>query len=146
MIFLSYLSFGQKVITFSEMKNQKSKISTLDSIFSTAIQIDSSKCVFGNRRDEYNETYFKYMVDLRSYLLTKGIEWDTLVVGHQIIYFNKNGQVEYFIYSFDDGLVSKEKEALFRKLVFISENKMKISADSNFQQCGTIYYSPKTKK
>lgn len=139
---LSYLSYGQKAMTFNEAKEINIRISHLDSIYLSGIHSDTSLAVFKTNQDEYIAAYQKLLQDLGKYLITNHFLWDKPTKAFVRIYFDKNGKIDYFLYSFRPDQLTEEQEKRFGELLseFIVDYRFSLTASTGFAQCSPVTY------
>ena len=139
---LSYLSYGQKAMTFNEAKEINIRISHLDSIYLSGIHSDTSLAVFKTNQDEYIAAYQKLLQDLGKYLKVNHFLWDKPAKAFVRIYFDKNGKIDYFLYSFRPDQLTEEQEKRFGELLseFIVDYRFSLTATTGFAQCSPVTY------
>lgn len=147
-------SYGQHIaLTFKDAEKQDISVQHLDSIYKSAVDVDSSRAVFKTEQQqtEWINTYTKLLKDFGLFLSDNNFIWEKQTRGFNKIYFNKNGMVDYFLYSFSIGNVksedqlSQEKQAEFKRLLnlFIKDYKITMTTKTNFAQCSPTVYMPK---
>jgi hypothetical protein len=143
----SYLSFAQKAMTFNEAEQSGIKISTLDSLYKSALHNDSSLAVFKDNQNEFIAAYQDLIKGLSQYLNANNFSWIKDTRCFNRIYFNKTGKIDYFLYDFQAGQLTKEKEAQFDVLLnkFIDGYQFPLKAETDFAQCSPVKYQPSQK-
>ncbi len=141
---VSFLSYGQKAMTFNEAEKQNIKMSSLDSKYQSGIHADTSLAVFKTNMDEYIEGYQKLLQDLGQYLKANNFIWDKPTNGFNRIYFAGNGSIDYFLYSFSPNQMTIEQENRFGELLreFIVNYHFPLEANTPFSQCSPVLYTP----
>ena len=139
-----YLSYGQKAMTFNDANEQNIKMSSLDSQYQSGIHADTSLAVFKTNTDEYIAGYQDLLQDLGQYLKENNFLWDKPTNGFNRIYFDKNGKIDYFLYSFRPNQMTTEQENGFAELLgkFILNYKFPLTANTKFSQCSPVTYMP----
>ena len=145
---------AQKIaLTVNEAK-EKGIMDILEKDYTSAIHVDSTKAVFKTEaeQDKMAEVYQQLIQDFGKFLSEKQFVWKNVTKSFNRIYFNTDGSVDYFVYSFrfwDDNSVklTDEEQAMFKKLLneFIQDYKIPMSADKKFAQCSPVTYMPKKK-
>jgi len=140
----SPLSYGQKAMTFNEAREQNIRTSYLDSIYMSGIHSDTSLAVFKTNEDEFIADYQKLLLDLGQYLRENNFLWDNPTHGFNRIYFDKNGKIDYFLYSFRPNQLTTEQEKRFGELLnkFIMNFQFPLTAKTKFAQCSPVTYLP----
>jgi hypothetical protein len=143
-LFFCFLSYGQKAMTFNEANEQNIKMSSLDSQYQSGIHADTSLAVFKTNTDEYFAGYQDLLLDLGQYLKENNFLWDKPTNGFNRIYFDKNGKIDYFLYSFRPNQMTTEQEKRFAELLgkFILNYKFPLTANTKFSQCSPVTYMP----
>ena len=139
---LSYLSYGQKAMTFNESKKINIRISHLDSIYLSGIHSATSLAVFKTNQYEYISAYKKLLQDCEKNLLTNNFLLEKPQKILYVIYFDKNGKIDYFLYSFRPDQLTEEQEKRFGELLseFIVDYRFSLTATTGFAQCSPVTY------
>lgn len=144
-----FISNGQKIATTFQnaTKNKGIRIEQLDNAYESALSDDSTKAVFAGQEKEFYEGYVSMLQALGKHLTANNFKWDKTTRCFNRIYFNKDGEIDYFLFNFLPGQIEPDKEKEFEKHVstFVQTYKFPISADKNFAQCSPVTYKPKTK-
>ncbi len=137
----SYASRAQMAASFDEAKSSGVRVSLLDSTYKSAVNVDKKKAVFAGKEDKLVESYNGMLQDLGDFLAKHNFKWDTTTRCFNRIYFNKDGHIDFFLYSFKTN-ISSEKEAQFKRLLneFIRQYKFPLHAKVNFAQCSPVIY------
>jgi hypothetical protein len=140
-------SFTQKALSFSQAKSLGISTDHLDSTYASGIHSDSTLSVFHNKQEEYIKAYQKLLQDLGNYLKKNNFIWEKPVKGFNRIYFNKDGKIDYFLYSFRPDQITAEQEKRFGELLskFIKKYRFPLKADRPFAQCSPVTYMPADK-
>lgn len=141
----SQLIFAQKLATtFHDATTNKGIVfEKLDSLYPSALHDDPAiAAAFRGRENEFIEAYQSLLSDLAKYLNQNQFFWDEPTRSFQRIYFNPDGEIDYYFFNFKPGTLNKEKEELFEKLVseFIRTYHFPLHAASNFAQCSPVVY------
>jgi hypothetical protein len=139
---LSY-THAQKAMTFGEAETSGNSIHRLDSLHKSALDADSTKAVFGNKKNEFINTYFQLLKDLNGYLHEYGFTWEQETRCFNRVYFNADGSIGYFLYNFKKGAIAPEKEKQFNTLLneFIKTYRFPLRAPVKFAQCSPTVYN-----
>lgn len=142
-ILIKVQTFSQLVITFEKAGEQNLRGEHMDSIYHSGIQADSTLSVFRENEEEYIKAYEQLLQDLGKYLKANEFKWEEPTKGFNRIYFNENGKIDYFIYSFRTEL-SEEQKQKFDSLLnqFIKDYQFPLKASCKFAQCSPVTYMP----
>ena len=143
-------AFGQHLgLSFNSAKSQGMSIEHLDSIYQSAVHIDTSQAVFKTdlQQEEMGNEYINLLHSFGKFLTENNFIWEKPTKGFNRIYFNKDGTIDYFIYNFSTE-ISEEKQIEFNRLLnlFIKDYKMAMTANTKFAQCSPVTYKPKEPK
>ena len=110
----------------------------------SAVHVDTSLCVFKNRVNEVGESYRELLLGFGKYLKSHNFKWEKPTKGFNRIYFNKDGGIDYFIYSFQPDQLTAEQEMQFDQLLneFIIDYRFPLTAEVGFHQCSPVTYKP----
>jgi hypothetical protein len=115
---------------------------SLDSSYRSALHVDSTKAVFGDRKQEFWDAWQDFLGRLGAHLKSNGLRWaqDTQLTTR--IYFNADGTVNTFLYSFPRGHTDLEQQKRFGELLnaFLRENRIGATATEGFAQCGPVMF------
>ncbi len=150
------VSAQPKALTISDAEKQGLSISHLDSIYKSAVHVDSTQAVFKTEAEQQamGEAYMKLLQDFGTFLTANNFKWEKPTRGFNRIYFNSDGTIDYFLYNFQTTTVkpedqlSQEKQNEFNRLLnlFIKDYKISLTAKTKFAQCSPIKYMPKEPK
>ena len=135
---------AQKAIPFNQTKEHGIDAAELDSTYRSGIHADTSKAVFKTNQDEYIAAYQQLLQDFGKFLNDNGFVWEKPAHGFNRIYFDRNGHIDYFLYSFRTNQVTPEQEEEFGRLLqrFISNYTFALTAEEGFAQCSPVTYMP----
>ena len=138
---------AQKGFRHDDAVNQGIRISELDSIYKSAIHTDPKLAVFTDQ-EAVSKAYVQLLTDLGKFLASKNFEWERTVSGFNRVYFDKDGSIDYFVYSFRGDVLSPYQVSQFDQLLneFIKNYRFPLQADVKFAQCSPVTYTPKEKK
>ena len=153
LLFTSFTSFGQHLgMTIKDAEKEGITIEHLDSIYISAVHSDTSLAVFKTDSDQelLINSYSKMIQDLANFLSKNNFKWKNPTNCWNRIYFNSDGSIDYFLYSFSTQNVkpkdqlSVEKQTEFNRLLnlFIKDYKFDLSAKTKFAQCSPVTYMP----
>lgn len=140
-------SYGQKGLSFEEAKEKGILTSHLDSIYASSIDADTNKGVFRNNSEEFIAAYYKLLQDFGKYLSNHNFLWNEPTNEFHRIYFNKEGKIDYYLYSIRPNPLTTEQQKRFAELLtaFLMDYKFPLKASENFVQCGSSKYMPTEK-
>lgn len=120
---------------------------SMDSLYQNAVNVDSTKAVFktAEQSGKVHEEWQKLLQELGNHLKENDFEWEQPTDGFNRIYFDSDGSIDYFIFSFrGPGTPDEEREAEFKQLLneFLADYKADLKADQKFSQCGGVRYMP----
>ena len=95
---LAQAGFSQVAMTFEEASQNGMSFTTLDSIYMSGINANPELAVFCANQEEYVLAYKQLLTDLGIYLKEHGFIWDGPTKAFNRIYFNKAGEIDYFLY------------------------------------------------
>ncbi|MEQ8473368.1 MAG: hypothetical protein RIC35_19380 [Marinoscillum sp.] len=141
-LFISLASFSQIAMSFEEAQSQGIQISMLDSLYLSGIHSDSSKAVFADQQQEYIKAYYAMLHDLNAYLNQNDFRWGGQTRCFNRIYFDESGEIDYFLFNFQEGELAAEKQDEFAVLLneFIGEFKFSLSKNVKFAQCSPVNF------
>jgi hypothetical protein len=140
------LSFSQGMAaTFQKAINQGISISTLDSLYQSALHSDSLQAAFAGQEQEFQQAYVSMLQDLGAFLHDNKFEWGKQIRCFNRIYINKDGVIDYFLFNFKPGEIDPEKEQAFEKLLteFIKTYRFPLTNTKDFAQCSPVQYTDK---
>ena len=149
----TFISVGQHTgLTFKEAESRGIKISELESLYMSAIHVDTSQAVFktDKQQEVMSNAYVKLLQDFGKFLTDNNFHWTEPTKCFNRIYFKSDGSIDYFLFNFTGMGVNRlpaEKEIEFTRLLnqFIKDYKIQVTADRNFAQCSPVTYKPKDK-
>jgi hypothetical protein len=132
---------AQMGASFDEAKASGVRISLLDSTYKSAVHVNERLSAFPGKGDKVAASYNQMIQDLGAYLDKHNFKWGQTVHCFNRIYFNKDGSIDYFLYSLKDK-VGAEKEAEFKRLLneFIRQYKFPMHGKVKFAQCSPVTY------
>lgn len=148
-VFLSLFSFGQVGLQFNEAKRKG--LVDLDSIYMSAIHTDTAKAVFKMEKERENlkVSYYQMLKDFGKFLSENNFEWKNKTQGFNRVYFNENGKIDYFLFSFrkSEHELTEEEHKEFQRLLnlFVKDYQFPLTADTKFVQCSPVTYLPQKK-
>jgi len=149
--FISLSVFSQPIaVSRQEAYTRGIDVKTLDSLYQSAVHIDSTQAVFkpAKLQEKMYQEYVKLLESLGDYLETHKFVWTKPIACFNRIYFDMNGAIDYYIYSFrgkPEDMLSPEQELEFNRLLneFIQEYKVDLKADRPFAQCSPSTFMPR---
>lgn len=110
--------------------------------YQSALNDDSTKAVFVGQEKEFYEGYVSMLQALGKHLTANNFKWDKATRCFNRIYFNKDGEIDYFLFNFYPGQIEPDKEKEFEKLVntFVQTYTFPLPADKKFAQCSPVTY------
>lgn len=150
LLILCLPTFSQhRAITIQDAEKQGISISHLDSIYKSAVHVDTLQSVFKTDTEQQAmyEAYVKLLQDFGKFLTTNNFKWEKPTKGFNRIYFNSDGTIDYFIYNFStsEDQFSQQKQNEFNRLLnlFIKDYKISVTATTKFAQCSPVNYVPR---
>jgi len=118
----------------------------LDSVYESAVHVDNTKAVFKTEKEQ-DSLIKEYTVFLRGFgefLDKHEFKWGQPTKLWNRIYFNADGTVEYYLYSFHTA-ISVEREKQFQELLrtYLASHKIGITGPRSFAQCSPVMYVDK---
>lgn len=137
---LSLTSFAQQCTTFNSYEAQGGSVELLDSLYPSAMHIDSTIAVFHGREREFQIAWITLLQEFGTHLKQNGFVWGEPTRCFNRVYFNKDGGVDTFLFNFLTDEFDPDKEKRFEELLneYIKGYKLKLDgpATSQFAQCG----------
>jgi|SRR5690554_4093911 len=146
-VFLNLFLFGQVGLEFNEAKRQG--LVNLDSIYVSAIHSDTTQAVFKTKKEQEQmmHAYKQMLQDFGRFLSENNFEWKKKTQGFNRVYFNEDGKVDYFLFSFgrSENVPTKEEHKEFQRLLnlFIKDYQLDMIANTKFAQCSPVTFLPK---
>ena len=134
-------SAQKRAMTFAEFRNLHGGTS-LDSSYRTALNVDSTKAVFSGRKEELHDAWQGFLEGLGEYLKENDFKWEQDARCTVKVYFNMEGGVDHFLYSFREGGADEGQLAMFDRLLnrFVETLEFPLKANEGFSQCGSILF------
>ena len=119
------------------------RIGHLDSVYLSAVDVDTARAVRAVRVQEISTAYVQLLQGLGNFLKAHQFVWGKPKRGFNRIYFGANGTVDYYLYKFKPGEIDPAREAEFRRLLgeFILTNKLDLRLSRPFAQCSPVTYN-----
>jgi len=148
-ISLTIFSFGQssnkapKVVSFeNKVAFDEMKKMNLDSIYSNLL---NPRNVTESEYKVVIKSWSKFHQKVSKYIKEEKFTWevqDSIIKISNRIYFDKNGNVEYYSFRIQNPNVTPEKRLEYEKLLlkFSEKEKVDLQRDNKFAQCGNIKY------
>lgn len=132
-------SHSQVAMPYSEARGLYN-VKLLDSIHVSGMHADSTKAAFGDRQAEFEKSYTEMLNELSTYLNKNGFSFGKDTRCTHKIYFEKDGSIKYYLYTFRD--LDPAKEADFKRLLneFIKGYKFPMDCKTPYRQCGSAVY------
>lgn len=150
-MFLGTSLYGQRLaLSFEGADTVGISIDHLDSVYQSAVNIDTSLAVFKTEQEQDSlATQFTQLLnDLGAFLYKNKFYCSDTVRCFNRIYFSPDGTIDYFLFSFLDKAKRKkptpEKEEHFKALLnlFIQDYHITLKAKTRFVQCGSSITLP----
>lgn len=150
---IGFQTFGQHLgLTFQKAEKQGIVFRHLDSIYMSAIHVDSSLAVFKTEKEQeaMGQAWIKLLQDFGEFLRENNFKWDKPIKCMNKIYFNSDGTINYFFYNLSlksveqKDILSAEQQKEFDRLLnlFIQDYKISLAAETKFSQCGPSTFKP----
>lgn len=139
-------SYSQKAFEKNNASKFSIRTTQLDSTYKSAVHSDSTLAVFKNV-EEVSEAYRSLLQSLGDFLSKNNFDWEEKTSGFNRIYFDTDGSIDYFVYSFKGTPLTEKQIARFDELLnlFIQDYRFPLQADEKFAQCSPVTYLPKEK-
>ncbi len=150
-LFLSLSSQGQffslpYIETITKAGSEGITLRHLDSLYKSAVHIDSTLAVFkpGREQDSFVAAYTNFLRELGRYLRDNNFTWEQPTKCWNRIYFKGDGRVDYYLFEFKTP-ISDDKLAKFKQLFrsFAATHKIGMTAGERFAQCSPVTYMDK---
>lgn len=148
LLFSSVNAYGQPLATtFQHAEDLGFSISSLDSIYKSALHPDPEHSVFVDNQREFVQSYQQLHQDLSNYLTDNDFEWSERIKLFTRVYFGKDGTVDFFLFNPKRANLSQEGNDRLFSLInkFITGYRISVSADTPFAQCSPVTYMPPSK-
>lgn len=138
--------YGQRLaLSFEEADTAGISIDHLDSVYQSAVNIDTSLAVFKTEQeqDSMAAQFLQLLNDLGAFLSKHSFYWTDTVHCFNRIYFSPDGTIDYFLFNFLERAQSKkptpERQERFKTLLnrFIQDYHLTLKARTRFVQCGS---------
>jgi hypothetical protein len=136
--------YSQKMAdSFQHAIDKGVSIERLDSLYQSSVHVDSTKAAFRGQEEVFVESYTALIKSLQYHLKINGFFWGKPTRCFNRVYFNKSGEIDYFLFNFKPGEIDAEKEKKFRKLLyeFINTYRFPLTNTVNFAQCSPVAYA-----
>ncbi|MGN6568990.1 MAG: hypothetical protein ACTHJ0_13605 [Flavipsychrobacter sp.] len=134
------------VETINKAEQQGITIDHLDSLYMSAVHVDSNKAVFKSEAaaDSLAHCYNRFIADFGKYLNQHNFKWAEPTRCWNRIYFHADGSVDYYLFSFKTN-VSEARTTEYKKLFrdYALTHKIGIAAPCNFAQCSPVLFTDK---
>jgi hypothetical protein len=133
---------AQLALSESSAISQGIVVETLDSLYMNGVHTNPDSAVFADKQTQYIKAYYGLLQDINTYLNSNSFRWGGMTRCFNRIYFNEDGSIQYFIYSFEDGEISTEREEEFDQLLneFIADYRFPLANNKKFSQCSPANY------
>lgn len=143
---LSAITYAQeKVFNVQELPQYGLSMQHLDSIYKNGLPVsDTIHPIF-------TQNYFDTVVEklrldllqkLGGYFLENNLKWEPSVKCWNRMYFNTDGNIDYFVYHFITPITST-KEAEFKRLLnsFLTDYRITVITSQKFSVCGGVVWT-----
>ncbi len=133
---------AQSVMSIEEYRSH-GRISELDSLYQSSVQVDSTLAAFRGQEEEFIECYSVFYKELNDYLYAHGFTWEDTTRCFNKLYFRTDGKVDRYLYGFR-GSVSAEQQKRFQELAtsFLAQYMFPMTNTVPFRQCGPVTFVP----
>lgn len=150
MTVMSFSITAQEGMTVQEASAKGLSIKTLDSLYKSAVHVDTSQAVFRSQseQDALQRSYIQLLQDFGNFLSDNDFHWEKRTPCYNRIYFSEDGTIDYFLFNFLGKEESKPSESVqkeFKRLlnIFIEDYQFPMTASIKFAQCSPTQYMPK---
>lgn len=147
-LFSALILFGslsmraQKAISFENLQTAGLSLAELDSVYRNAVHSDPAKAVFGGQEELFTKSYAEMLRAFNQYLHEHQFQWGKDMRCFNRVYFDADGRIAYFLYSFRNAEIVPEKAKQFDTLLneFIKSYVFPLKATVKFSQCSPTIY------
>ncbi len=134
---LSFSSYAQQVVPIAKADSAGINLKSLDDAYP-----DAAKMVFSDQHEEYLMAYYSMLHEFSSFLNQNSFKWGRQIRCFNRIYFAEDGSIDYFLFNFKEGDLSKQQERSFNELLnkFTKTYKFTLTKGTKFAQCGPVSY------
>lgn len=140
-------AIAQNCMSIDSYEASGKEVVELDSLYPSAMHIDSTIAVFYGREKEFYSSWVGLLNDLASHLSENDFKWEVPTRCFNRVYFNADGSVNTYLFNFLSEDVDSAKQERFTLLTndFLKKYKLKLDspASSNFSQCGPATFMDK---
>lgn len=142
LVFTILHSSAQIALSLDAAQNRGIEVESLDSLYKSGVHSDPNQAVFAEEQNDYIKSYYAMLHDLSEFLNTNEFRWGGITRCFNRIYFNENGTVDYYIYEFEEGQLSVERQEEFEQLLneFIVDYQFPLTKNVKFAQCSAANY------
>ncbi len=132
--------FSQLILSVKNAELQGHSISSLDSLYPSALNGDSTKAVFQTNQAEFIEQYKQLVQQFGKFQKQNGLNFEPSKRFFHRLYFNESGKLDYYLFKFKDGLITEIEQKLFEKNseLFFKTYQFPIKTKTKFAQCCTV--------
>lgn len=144
-IFVSLHAVAQPMAAqFKHASDAGVKKEQLDAAYPAAINnSDPAKSVFSGQEKRFQLNYIGMLKNLNAFLEKKGFTWgDGETKCFNGVYFDAEGNIDYFLFNFYPNQIQSDREKEFQKLLaeFVKSYKFPLIANSKFSFSGPVSY------
>ncbi|MCF8217621.1 MAG: hypothetical protein K9I29_00440 [Bacteroidales bacterium] len=147
LMFFYLVGYGQEAMTIKEGREKGYSVSALDKKYVDAVNVNPDSALFNDNSGEFIQSWQTMLQDLGSYLQDHDFVWKKQTRCFNKVYFDKDGNIDYFLYNLNPQLDETQAEK-FRMLLqdFIENYQLPVQGEKKFTQCGPSMYMPTNKK
>lgn len=129
--------FCQTILSISEAATHNLSIVHLDSLYKSALHSDTTQAVFNHQSNAFSKTYTQLVQQLGRFQNENGFNANGGLKFFHRLYFNPNGQLDYYLYQFKPNTISPEQEQRFKHNteLFFKSYTFPMQAPCPFAQC-----------
>lgn len=107
LLFFSALSplfiLSQDCYTFQEYEAVGKQMANIDSLYKPALSSNPENSVFGDRQEEFYNSWKEFLTELNTHLSENDFSWEKKTRCFNKIYFDESGAVDTFLFNFKPG-------------------------------------------
>ncbi|MCH2233673.1 MAG: hypothetical protein MK078_05410 [Crocinitomicaceae bacterium] len=136
-------------MTFQEAEDHGLTLPHLDSVYKSAVHVDTSLAVFktAQEQDSLQSAYIQLLQEFGNFLAENEFVWEKRTPCYNRIYFSADGGIDYFLFNFlgkPEYQPSPAQQAEFKRLLneFIQDYQFGVTASIKFAQFSPTTYMP----
>jgi hypothetical protein len=144
LIWVQEVSAQTKVLNLEDAPKESLDIDQLLEKYPGAVHGDLELGVFNTEetRELHVQSYYGMLREINNHMKTSGLSFGGEVRCMNMVFFNPDGSVDYFLFNFDQGSVDDDTQLRFKNLLqsFLENYTFPMKANTSFSQCGPVRY------